>query len=175
MLLSGHPDPALDTIGVQLLHDIRSVFDATGVDRYASVELVRHLSRLPESPWGQWDPGQQAWERRLASLLRPFGVRSKVIRLGERTPRGYLCEDFADAFDRYLPPVCTVAGERNIRNRPTSESIPEPHVADVAVGPSLPEESNDCLRFGSTLSANELDVLDVLNGWVEDGIAEWLP
>ena len=42
----------------------------------------------------------------LARLLKPFSVSSRTVRLeGQGLSKGYLLEDFADAFERYLPPL----------------------------------------------------------------------
>jgi hypothetical protein len=40
--------------------------------------------------------------RQLAALLRPFGIRSITMRVGEATPKGYALTDFEDSFARYL-------------------------------------------------------------------------
>ena len=43
-------------------------------------------------------------ETKLASLLRPYGIKSKQIRIGELNRRGYAAEDFVDDWKRYLDP-----------------------------------------------------------------------
>ena len=40
----------------------------------------------------------------LAGGLRQYGVKSRTIRVGDTTPRGYRREDLFDAWERYLPP-----------------------------------------------------------------------
>jgi hypothetical protein len=40
----------------------------------------------------------------LSSRLRQYGVKSKVVRIGDKTPRGYAREDLHDAWLRYLSP-----------------------------------------------------------------------
>ena len=41
----------------------------------------------------------------LARLLKPFGIRRRQVRLDESTTlKGYLVDQFDDAFERYLPP-----------------------------------------------------------------------
>jgi len=46
---------AADTsIGVQLLTDIRQIFDAREVDRLASVDLAAALGEIETSPWVEW-------------------------------------------------------------------------------------------------------------------------
>src|SRR5262249_14792352 len=40
----------------------------------------------------------------LASLLKPFGIRPKDLRMGEGKSKGYEKEAFSDAWTRYLAP-----------------------------------------------------------------------
>ena len=46
--------------------------------------------------------GPELQYRVLARMLRPFGVESRGIRVGERTPKGYDRDGFELAFSRYL-------------------------------------------------------------------------
>jgi len=39
----------------------------------------------------------------LGRALRPYGVRSKTIWIGNEAAKGYLMEDFEEAFKRYIP------------------------------------------------------------------------
>ena len=39
----------------------------------------------------------------LGRVLRPYGVRSKTIWIGNEAAKGYLMEDFEEAFKRYIP------------------------------------------------------------------------
>ena len=84
----------------QLLTDIR---DAFGIARNVSSEdLVHHLNRLQESPWGSRRRGDGLDQRGLASMLRPLRIRSKTVRIGDMTAKGYSLEQFDAAFARYL-------------------------------------------------------------------------
>lgn len=85
------------TLGVRLLADIRSLLN--GHDRIASTELAKVLNEMEESPWGGWPLDA----RTLARKLKPYGIGPQQIRLGDRTCKGYLTDDFADPWDRYLP------------------------------------------------------------------------
>jgi hypothetical protein len=91
-----------DSIGKQLLADIRQIFEKAGVDRLPSSELVGELVEIETSPWGEWSHGKPLTAPRLARLLKPFEVFPECIRVGDKTPRGYLAEQFRDAFRRYL-------------------------------------------------------------------------
>lgn len=93
---------------VALLHDCRAAF--TDRQTLTSVELVDFLNRLDESPWGARRRGEGLDARSIARLLRPFKIRSKTVRSGERLAKGYRLEQFDDAFARHLPPdVAAVA------------------------------------------------------------------
>jgi hypothetical protein len=97
------------SVGILLLGDIQIVFEERRVERIATADLLAALGGFEESPWGEWwldsktgEPTQNA-PRRLAQLLRPFGIRATTVR-GERRARGYKREDFLDAWERFLAP-----------------------------------------------------------------------
>jgi hypothetical protein len=108
--LSGERETEDDSIGVQLLADIAQAFGDR--DRVPTDELVRNLKAIEESPWGAWgsrrrEPGLTA--RDLASLLRPYEIRSRSIRLADgHTPKGFLKKQFDDAWKRYVPALRAV-------------------------------------------------------------------
>jgi hypothetical protein len=93
-----------DSIGVQLLTDIRQLFESRNLDKIPSAELADALIAIETSPWAEWSHGKPITASKLARLLRPFDVTSRKIRTGDRTPWGYERTDFEDAFRRYLPP-----------------------------------------------------------------------
>jgi hypothetical protein len=64
--------------------------------------VLERLCRLDESPWEDLR-GKRLDARALATLLRPYAIKPKVIRLGDATPRGYERADLHDAWRRYLP------------------------------------------------------------------------
>lgn len=102
--LTGATNEADNTPSVQLLGDIRDLFRLRTVDRLPSREIVAHLVQMEDRPWPEWYKGKPMSETQLAKLLRPFGVRSKTIRIGSTTPRGYELSWFQDTFSRYLTP-----------------------------------------------------------------------
>jgi hypothetical protein len=100
-----------DSKGVKLLSAIREVFDATNEDRIATKQLLEALvSQDTDAPWASW------WEHdlktdnvkgpgaRLAKLLKPHRIKSRPFRSGDGTTRGYMRNDFLDAWQRYCPP-----------------------------------------------------------------------
>jgi hypothetical protein len=92
-----------ETLGILLLRDIAAVFKQGGADKLFSRNLAARLNELEESPWGDLDQrGKSLDERGLALRLRPFGVRSKTVRLDDERAKGYHLVDLADVFARYL-------------------------------------------------------------------------
>jgi len=98
------------SLGVQLLGDIKACLASD--DRLSSVNLLGKLNGLEESAWGAWHDGRGMTARDLARRLKPYGIGSRPIRpVGGGEPfKGYLREDFVDAWQRYpLPSLQTVS------------------------------------------------------------------
>jgi hypothetical protein len=101
-----------ESTGAKLLSAIRDAFDAEGADKVATQRLLETLvDQETDAPWADW------WEhelkngnirgpaQRLARLLKPYSLQAGVIRLADNTTaRGYVREDFAEAWKRYCPP-----------------------------------------------------------------------
>lgn len=114
--LSGHSTTDNESIKVELLADIRGVFEKHHADRFSSTGLCDFLALLEERPWGTWKHGKPMTPVQLARLLKPFRVSSRTVRVeGQGTSRGYLAEDFADAFTRYIssPPQDSMLSKCN--------------------------------------------------------------
>lgn len=113
-----------DSIGVILLKDVYGVLARYGSDRIPSADLVAALVELEESPWADLQ-GKPLDKNRLAKLLKPYAIKPKGIRLDNgTTPRGYLKEDFLDAWTRYIPEPATPATS-------ATDDVPAPR--DVAL------------------------------------------
>lgn len=105
MALSTTPGVENESHGVQLLNDVRSVFDETQSLELRSQDLCKRLAQLDEAPWGSWSHGRPLSTVQLARLLRQFGIRSRDLWQHKRAVKGYVLDDCQDAFDRYLPPL----------------------------------------------------------------------
>jgi len=89
------------SLGLRLLTDIRTVFgDAKAL---FTVDLLTALHTLEESPWNDLK-GRPLDANRLATLLKPYGVKSRQVRIGEESKKGYHQDDLIDAWTRYLTP-----------------------------------------------------------------------
>ena len=120
-----------DSDGLQLLADIRDLFTDSKSDSLSSYDLCNQLTALEERSWGEWRYGKALSPSQLAKLLRPFGVRSRTIRLPERVLKGYQKADFHDAFTRYLTspeessfqPVTPVTNRSSSGDEPLFEAV----------------------------------------------------
>ena len=114
-------DAAERDVGIMLLMDIRDIFNREfppddpdrGEERkgrpddgprLSSKRLLDELLALEERPWIAFGKLKKPMTGMgLASLLRPYGVRSRTARIdGAGLARGYFLRSFDDAFARYL-------------------------------------------------------------------------
>jgi hypothetical protein len=107
LTLAGADDA--ETTRIALLTDIQGAFDAKGVDRLASEDLVSYLVGLDERPWPESGNGKPITKTQVARLLKPLRISPGTIRLDDgRTAKGYYRSAFEDAFVRWLPPIQNV-------------------------------------------------------------------
>jgi len=68
-------------------------------------ELIKEDSKLDDdAPWADLR-GNPINSRKLASLLKPYGIKSTKVNIDGASLQGYRREDLWDAWQRYLPPV----------------------------------------------------------------------
>lgn len=92
--------------GVQLLADIKKVFDVSDKDRYfqPSVILLKRLLELPGSPWrDRGGRDRPLTVRGLARMLRAYDIYPRMTRW-TRNCRGYRRSDFEVAWECYPGP-----------------------------------------------------------------------
>lgn len=90
------------SIATELLSDIKQVFETSSKATFFSYELMMELTRDPDSRWSTWNRGKEMTPRQLSMRLSNFGIRSKTVRRGVDTKKGYQKAQFDDAFERYL-------------------------------------------------------------------------
>ena len=95
---------AVDTIKVELLRDIRTIFEARGnPDFLTSKEIHKDLFNMEERPWGTFDKGKAMNNKQRAKLLESFKIKSEQKKFeGNKNLRGYYRKAFAEAWRRYL-------------------------------------------------------------------------
>jgi hypothetical protein len=114
-----------EDIGVMLLVDIRRIFNAPHVSRVSSADLVGRLTDLDDTDWREFR-GRNGDEQprplsqiQLATLLRPFGIRSKSVwyleRPRRRSQKGYTRDQFRPIWARYCPENGKPAQSSNVK------------------------------------------------------------
>jgi hypothetical protein len=104
MALTATRDLDAQGIGTLLLSDIAGLFEVENTDRLTSSKIAESLAEIEGRPWAEWSKHRRPIStNQLVNQLRRFSILPRVIRVGDETPRGYLLDDFADAFSRYLP------------------------------------------------------------------------
>ena len=136
------------SLGAQLLADIHVCFG--DADRITTAELLGKLLADDEAPWGDLR-GRKIDARKLAEMLREYGVRSSTIRMPNGlTPKGFKRESFHDAWKRYLPvsPASTTSATSDTGHAIPSVTERRHALAD---GGSMPCGGNDgCVTDGET-------------------------
>jgi Protein of unknown function (DUF3631) len=101
------------SIGRHLLSDIRDVFDEPERElpyddehgaAIASGALATALADIEGSPWAEWTRDNKPISaNRVARMLKPFDIRPDQHKVAGKNLRGYLRDDFEDAWRRHLP------------------------------------------------------------------------
>jgi Protein of unknown function (DUF3631) len=132
------------SIRVLLLTDIRKLFGEDTKDRMSSAALAARLGELAggddeAGPWLTYGKAvKPITQRQIAKLLAEFYIYPRDTRLPneKNALKGYLLEQFKDAFERYLSPLppipsATVRQPSDINSlEPKSSATPDPLVAD---------------------------------------------
>ena len=152
-----------DSVRVQLLADIKAVFEEKDTNRLASAILCEALAQREDAPWIEWGRSQKPiTPPALARLLKAFDIAPGTIRLdSSSTPKGYHQKQFDDAFSRYIPsqsatpPQPTDAGAYSL--------IPKRHKDDDVAARKLlkPLASNACGVVAAETGGNgEMEAID---------------
>ena len=138
------------SLGIRLLADLRTVFG--NEQQLTTKRILSELYLIEDAPWGDLK-GKPLSDSQLARRLKQYGVKSKVIRVGDATPNLY------DVWRRYLP--SSQAGEPATNaTAATSQSFqgdnvaaeksegatdhPEPQRDDADVAPVAPDVEACC-------------------------------
>jgi putative DNA primase/helicase len=103
--LSATAEPPMST-STRMLSDIRRLLRTFSDVKVPSANLLQELNAQEDAPWGGMNEGRGIGPHFLSAQLRSFGITPRTIWIGStegRTCKGYLKQDFSDAFTRYLP------------------------------------------------------------------------
>jgi putative DNA primase/helicase len=116
--LSRRSDEA--SLGVELLRDIRQVFESESRDRIRSQDLANKLQNMEDRPWAEMPfTHKPISQLQLAKILKAYGVQPAQVRFGDMTCKGYKQECFESAF-RYIPDDHPAPNPQNGGNNETT-------------------------------------------------------
>jgi hypothetical protein len=142
------------SLGERLLVDLRTIFG----DAHAlwTATIIERLAKLDEAPWNDYF-GQRITDRSVAKLLRPYGIRSRDVKVDQTVRKGYYRADLHDAWRRYATPSATSATSA------TSQLNLVAHGSGVADGV---DSSATPLPSATTLTSEVAQVAEVADGVV---------
>jgi 5S rRNA maturation endonuclease (ribonuclease M5) len=152
------------SLGIRLLADLRTVFWNTEAAFTEAILIALHA--LEEAPWKDLNK-RRLDSRGLSLRLRQYGIKSKQIREGSISKKGYRRADLADAWARYLSSSPT---SETSETAETTQHIQTPRVSDVsdsssAVSDATPDVSdwtpNPSLNGGLKQAMKSTSVSDV--------------
>jgi Protein of unknown function (DUF3631) len=140
------------SLGIRLLADLKTVFG--DAEQMTTDAILRALHGMAEAPWNDLR-GKPLNDRGLATRLRQYSIKPKVIRIGEATPRGYTRESFFDAWQAYIPPpsaatsaTCTTSatsgGNPNLFNAKKVADCSKSSATDHHTSATSPADVADC-------------------------------
>lgn len=185
-VLAGGIEPDDATLGERLLADLASAFGYRRDDDGGSYAEALHtttvlasLHAMDEAPWADYF-GRQLNSRDLARLLRPYGIRSRNVRIGDEQAKGYTAEDLSQAWVRYLPRPNR--GTPQAPSRPVRPTVPATlnHAGTDAgtddsqrPSPRAPSVKSGHWDGGTDGTQGRLDGATGGTEWI-DAEAEWL-
>ena len=161
-LAKGAEDTSEAAHGHLLIEALRSIFGEAA--ELTSKAICEKLNADEELPFGGYSDGTGIVPRGLAKLLKPYGIKPKVIRLGAHTPRGYEREDFAEVWQRYAPRIedAPEAGKGGVHTDPSKQAQQAQHPQHPSAdGGFHPQHDPQQIRnTGPDVADKGLDVAD---------------
>jgi hypothetical protein len=90
-----------DSVGIELLRDIKKILDTVTFEKIPSANLVERLNADESRPWHYMNH-KGLNQLNLANMLKEFEVHPIQLGGNSTNQRGYLGAALKDAFDRYL-------------------------------------------------------------------------
>ena len=143
-LAKGAEDAGEAAHGHVVIETLRTIF---GIEpAHSSQAICSKLNADEELPFAAYSAGTGIKPRDLARLLKPYGIRSRVVRTGTDTAKGYRRDQFADVWARYAPGGGARTDPSEEGSQGSQGSHPNAHGAgDVTpVTPVTPLDTGPC-------------------------------
>ena len=110
------------SLGIRLLGDLRILFgekDSMTSGTLLDLLASEHSGLDADAPWAELY-GKPINARKLAELLRPYGIKPRKVKIDGSSLQGYRREDLWDSWRRWLPSEEPVEAEPTEPMKPTS-------------------------------------------------------
>jgi hypothetical protein len=139
------------SLGIRLLGDLRKIFgNSTAMTTKSILETICSEDSVldDDAPWANLR-GNPIDSRRLAAILKPYGIKSCKVKIDGKSLQGYRREDLWDSWQRYLPPEDT----ENVEPVELPEIMPPESAESAPEVPEVPGErepgcDDACIRCG---------------------------
>jgi putative DNA primase/helicase len=149
-----------ESIGVDLLADVRCIFEERAADAVASADIVAALVGMDGRPWAEWSQGRPLTTAKLARLLKPFKVYPVDVRLPAGVKKSYTKRSLFDAWSRYLPSKAQHRDNTNVygpESQKTKAQQNDPCCpSESATNPIETGEKRDCCGVALSTAENGL-------------------
>ena len=135
------------SLSIELLADIKDIFDERNVGRIFSYELIAALCADEERPWATYNRGQSMSPRQLCKRLSEYGIQPTSMRMLGENKKGYKREQFEDAFARYIPDTPLTSATTSQTSVSNGDHVTETNPCDVTHNlPATPKpaSNNSC-------------------------------
>ena len=157
-------EPDDSGVGIQLLADLYEIW-ANDEPYLSTGTILSRLHKVEESPWSEWGhKGNPLNARGLATLLKPYGVRSRTVRIAGETPKGYARADLTDPWARYTAGTTSATSA----TAPHGAEKPYPNSKDVCGGYVADDDSKSATWSDQPEQAHCGAVADVADVVPED-------
>lgn len=158
---------------MRLLADLRTVFGEE--DKLWTETILTRLCGIPEAPWGDWF-GHALRDRELAKLLRPYGIRSRDVKIGGVNHKGYYRDQFIASWNSYAggaSATSATGATAQVTGQPgnATDGLPEA-TADLFAGPVAPG-SPQVADAKPSLASEVAQVAQVAPTSAETGPCAW--
>jgi hypothetical protein len=102
--ITGTRSDADQSAAVQLLEDLKTLFDERHAEELGSADICEWLAQKDARPWAEFSRGRPITQNGLARLLRPYKITSGSVHPYGSTIKGYKRKEFEEAWERYLSP-----------------------------------------------------------------------
>lgn len=143
------------SVRTMLLADLREMFASEQSGVLFTAEILRQLCDRDDRPWPEYKRGKPITPTQLAAILKPLKISSGTVRRGEHTMKGYQAAQFADAWQRYLPPPSASGGSAVTTSQPA---------ASLALPAPTPVTTAKAVTAAKAPNAAETATCDVVTG-----------